>query len=108
VGLLCGTSRIFKYISEDFQFLMVHEWFGRLIIGLLGLKPSVFPRTVHATFIVDEETQGKDFLPAFGLYAMLIIPPQLHTYPRLHSTLIERRSGRSVGTLKQSDVFFQI
>ena len=74
---------------------MVHEWLGGLIIGLSGLKPGVFPRTVHATFIVDEETQGKDFLPAFGLSAMLIIPLQLHTHFRLHASLVKRRSGRA-------------
>jgi hypothetical protein len=61
------------------------------------------PGLIHVGFVVDRVALGQDFIRVFLFYPDSIIAPMLPSHLHVNTALVRRTSGRSLGTLKQSN-----
>jgi hypothetical protein len=79
-------------------------WLRRPIAGLSKEMFGFDTRSDHVRFVVEKVPLGQVSLPVLQVSPVSIIPPMLHTHLHLHAALTTTTNGRSLGTLKQSNV----
>jgi hypothetical protein len=80
----------------------------RLLLAGVSAKARVPSRLAYVGFLVNEVALRQVILRVPRFYPVTILPLFLHTHLHLNTTVIRKRSGRSLGTFRQSNNFSDI
>ena len=103
-----GTQCLYiRPTYRTFSLRKAMPWLRRLVNGVSPRRPGLDPGPVHVKFVAAKA--GQVAPRVLRLSPVRIIPPPMpHTHLHLSTSLITRTRGRSLGTFKQSNAFFQI